>query len=364
MTDPSAGFNKPPLKNNESRPKNIVITLDDLPPEEPAPRQYPGMPYSTGVVGEKKAGLTGLGASAVKQNLIAGLLGGVLAWALSELLFGESAHASSNSLLVSVGLWGAVLGMAMGGVLGCAEGITSKVNEKALSGGAIGAAIGFIGGFVGGILGQFIYSALGGGANAISPGEQILARTLGWALLGMFIGIAQGASGKALKKVVNALIGGLLGGAAGGLAFDFLGGIANTVVISRLFGIAILGGLTGAAIGMVEEARKEAWLKVVQGPQSGKQFIIYDTVTRIGSFVKCEIVLIKDPYVQAEHCRILGRANNYYLECHPGAAVLINGAPAASSIRLKRGDILGIGQSLLMYEDKAVAVHAIGGIAK
>ena len=210
-----------------------------------------------------------------------------------------------------------------------------------------------IGGFIGGFSGQLIYSVLGGGGNA-SLGTQILARTFGWGILGMFIGIAQGVPGKTTKKVVNGLIGGLIGGTIGGLAFDFLCGAANTDVIGRMFAITALGGVTGVSIGMVEEARKEAWLKVIEGPLIGKQFIVYDTITRIGSSPKCEIVLIKDPNVQAEHCRIICKKNVYYIECPQGVIIQINGL-STNNGRLKRGDVINVGRSKLVYEDKAAA---------
>ena len=363
MTEQPDELNKTP-KSNEGRAPKIVITLDDLPPEETAfaPREFPGMPYpakGVNIAAGKKGVLAGLGGSAVKQNLLAGLLGGIFACVLSEVFFQHGASVT-GSVLADMGLWGAAVSASIGGALGCAEGVTGQVKEKALLGGAVGAAVGLAGGFCGGIFGQLIYSLLGGGARVNSWAEQVLARTLGWALLGMCMGVAQGASGKAWKKVVNGLLGGLLGGAIGGLAFDFLANIFQTGVLSRLFGVTILGGLTGAGIGLVEEARKEAWLKVLEGPQSGKQFIIYAAVTRIGSSPQCEIVLIKDPLVQAEHCRIAGRANSYYLECRPGADVLVNGAPAVGSSRLKRGITMRVGKSLLMYEDKE-ATRAMGG---
>ena len=347
----------------ERRSERLIITLDDLPPENITLQayKYPGLSHSDeGVNQERKMSMTSLGGSAIKQNALAGLIGGAIAWGLAELVLGNNHLDGGENIFISMSIWGACIGAAMGGVLGCADGITGKVAEKAFSGGAIGGTVGLIGGFLGGASGQLIYSVLGGGRNA-SLGAQILARTLGWGILGMFIGIAQGVPGKTMKKVLNGLIGGLMGGAIGGLAFDFLCGVSNTAVIGRMFAITVLGGVTGASIGMVEEARKEAWLKVTEGPLSGKQFIVYDTITRIGSSPKCEIVLIKDPNVQAEHCRIVCKINVYYIECPQGCTIQVNGFTTNSG-RLKFGDVISVGRSKLVYQDKKVA--ALGGFPR
>ena len=348
-------------KNRQS--ERLVIKLDDLPPEDFTlqTRTYPGMSHAAEVVSPgEKTGMTSLGGSAIKQNALAGLIGGAMAWGLAELVLENNHLGTGEEILISMAIWGACIGAAMGSVLGCADGITGKVNEKAVTGGAIGGAVGLIGGSIGGFSGQLLYSVLGGGSNA-ALGAQILARTFGWGILGMFIGIAQGVPGKTTKKVVNGLIGGLIGGTIGGLAFDFLCGAANTDVIGRMFAITALGAVTGVSIGMVEEARKEAWLKVIEGPLSGKQFIVYDTITRIGSSPKCEIVLIKDPNVQAEHCRIVCKTNVYYIECPQGVTIPINGL-STNNGRLKSGDVISVGRSKLVYEDKAAAT--LGGFLR
>lgn len=64
---------------------------------------------------------------------------------------------------------------------------------------------------VGGGIGQILYSAMGGGTFAISMGMQVLARTLAWGLVGLFIGLGQGISFRSSKKIINGLIGGMIG---------------------------------------------------------------------------------------------------------------------------------------------------------
>ena len=249
----------------------------------------------------------------------------------------------------------------IGGVLGAADGITGKVQEKAVKGGLIGCGVGFAGGFIGGALAQVLYAMMGGGAMRTPMLQQVIARTIAWALAGMFMGIAQGLPGMHGRKVVNGLVGGMVGGIVGGLCFDGISMLVSGASVSRLFGVIAMGGATGAAIGLVEEARKEAWLRVADGPQSGKQFIIYGSVTRIGRDPKMEIVLIKDQLVAPEHCRIVGGPGGYVLEVPAGVFVSVNGQ-VTNRTRLRKGDFLSIGQSRLVFEDRVAAGPGPGGI--
>lgn len=338
---------------NEARLDRLVIRMEDLDPEEilpePEPKKYPGMPYEEA---QKRRGIGALGASSIVQNGVAGFIGGFVAWGLTELFFADDASRSAGQALLETIAWGAVLGGVIGGLLAAANGITGGTYTKAGRDGAIGLFAGLIGGGLGGGLAQVIYSLLGGGFGEQGT-QQVLARTIGWAFFGMFIGFAQGVASGSGRRMANGLIGGLLGGALGGLAFDALAQRLDSGAVSRLFGTVAMGAACGLAIGMVEEARKEAWLKVVRGPQQGKQFIVYDTVTRIGSSPKCELVLVKDPAVQAEHCRIVCRKDAYYLECPLGRSLSVNGF-FVHGAKLKRGDTLEIGGSALVYEDKRV----------
>lgn len=346
----------------------IVITLDDLGLEEPIKvaaysesiKQYPGLKEMAvnSVSVTAKSGFAQIGGSQAKQNALFGLIGGVSAWLINGMVFGFGERQSmGQSLLLTSGLLFGIISAFIGASLGAADGITSKVQDKAIKNGLAGLFIGFVGGFIGGVIGQLLYSYMLGGWRSYSMTKQVFARTTAWALVGLFIGIAQGISGFQSRKIVNGLIGGLVGGAIGGICFDAIGSIFSGGSVSRLFGIMAMGTTTGWAIGLVEEARKEAWLRVAEGPQDGKQFIIYGAVTRVGSSPKCEIVLVKDVNVVPEHCRIIAEPGGYKIEACGGAYTLVNGQPVTWA-RLRKGDIISIGLSRLVFEDRVVAIAA------
>ena len=85
---------------------------------------------------------------------------------------------------------------------------------------------------------------------------------------------------------------------------------------ARLIGLLFVGVGIGVAIGLIETARRDAWLNVVGGAMTGKEFIVYEAETKIGSDPKCEIVLIKDPAIQPYHFVINTPAGNAHQAAH------------------------------------------------
>jgi hypothetical protein len=87
---------------------------------------------------------------------------------------------------------------------------------------------------------------------------------------------------------------------------------------------------------------------------AGKEIILYKPVTIIGSDYRCDLVLVKDPAVAGQHVSLNRDATgNVSLFAAPGAVVLVNGAPVQSH-RLRPGDVLGIGSSMISYQQRAV----------
>lgn len=98
------------------RSERLVITLDDLSPEDFTlqTRKYPGMPHAAQLVSpEEKTGMTSLGGSAIKQNALAGLIGGALAWGLAELVLENNHVGIGNEILIITAIWAVCLDALM-----------------------------------------------------------------------------------------------------------------------------------------------------------------------------------------------------------------------------------------------------------
>ncbi|MHB0935566.1 MAG: FHA domain-containing protein [Armatimonadota bacterium] len=357
-----------------SRPADdrLVITADDLlaiPDEPAAPTVLPGLPLGAAYPGTpgapyplpaKAAPMAQMLGSVLWQMVLAGAIGGFIAWLGIEPFTNDEEEfgRSIGSMLIEMGLFGGVIGGGIGLCLGAVEGLAGRVYEKAAIGGLLGLAIGFGGGFLGGIIGQIIYGVLGGGggSNLIM---QVIARTLGWGAIGLCVGLGQGIAIRSTRKILNGLLGGLIGGAVGGLLFDVIGMFLGGGEASRAIAITVLGACAGAAIGMVEELAKQAWLRVVQGPLAGKEFILYHTVTTVGSSPKCEITIPKDPSILPQHCAIRNTGRGYSLDSvDERSPAVVNGRPVRQS-DLRDGDQVQLGHTVVLYSERA-AKHAAG----
>ncbi|MDI6785048.1 MAG: FHA domain-containing protein, partial [bacterium] len=299
---------------------------------------------------------TSIFSSVLIQNLIAGLIGGFLAWVVTEVFYDDYRRTTSMiEMLVEMGFLGGCMGALIGVCLGAVEGITSRVGEKAVQGGLIGLGIGFAGGMIGGVFGQIIYSFFGGGSGRLGFVEQIMIRAIAWGLIGLFVGLAQGVAIRSKKKIVNGLLGGLIGGTVGGGLFDIVGSLVESGELSRAITITLLGTCTGVGIGIVEELRKEAWLKVVQGWTKGKEYIIYNEVTTIGSSPKCDIVLFKDPSIIPKHAMIKIENNRYILyDLQSQTGTFVNQQPISRKV-LANGNIIQIGNTVMVHYERAIA---------
>src|SRR5207244_1039204 len=89
----------------------------------------------------------------------------------------------------------------------------------------------------------------------------------GLGIVGALIGLSVGVPTLSGRKMRHGFIGGLFGGTLGGFAFQTLAEISRAVPLFqgptlRLIGFSSIGGATGFFVSLVEEAFKQAWVKV------------------------------------------------------------------------------------------------------
>ncbi len=335
-------------------PDRLILTSDDFKDDGDLFDQVgagggPGWGEGSG---KGKSGASQVLFSPVLLGAIAGLIGGFLSWCAVEPFISDEAASALNPMLEML-----ILGLGIGGpiglLLGATEGVGSGVWEKALKGALVGLLVGGAGGAFGSVVGQAAYTSLGGGEQGGNPATQLFVRALAWALVGLFVGLGQGLPGLSGKRILNGLTGGLLGGFLGGALFDPLAIVTGGGLMSRLIGFSVMGLLVGVAISAVEQAAKTFWLHVLAGPLAGKQFILYQHVTRLGSSPKADITLIKDPSVAPFHCELTIESGRCSLrDLGTGQPVLVNGQPVTSR-SLRAGDLFGVGTYRLRFESRA-----------
>lgn len=346
----------------DEEPDSAKPPPGDFPPTTAPASHYPSAATDVPMPGKGKQGMLsgGLIGSLLVQMVLAGALGGLVAWMINEPIFLQTDrqhHLTPGEVFLQSMLFFAVIGGILGLALAAVEGISAMNVRKAVLNGLMGLLIGGVGGVAAGFLGQAAYGLLGGTGDSMSI-SQIMARTVGWSIAGLFIGLAQGAWSMAPKKMINGLCGGAMGGFVGGLLFDPIGVIMSLTaypgLLSRLVAIVVMGAACGAAIGLIEELRKEAWLRIVGGPLTGKQFILYRQQTVIGSDPGCDIALFKDPAIAPRHCIIeMSGAQCTLQDLDTPNGVVVNGDPVRRHT-LRSGDIIQLGQTALEYNDRVL----------
>ncbi len=280
---------------------------------------------------------------------LAGLGGALLAWGICEPWFREGGEATwANVILFPFML---VL-MCVG--FGTAESIVEHSPRKALIRGLMSLGLGTVLGFVLYFIANLIFTiglqmlAQSGGLSMRSPALWIT-RGVAWMGFGVAGGLVYGIIGQSGKKCLYGVAGGVLGAGLGGVIFDPIAIATGGAGASRAIGMALFGGATGLAIGLVEAALKDRWIYVATGPLAGKQFILYKPLTIVGSHQSCDIYLFKDPAVMPRHAAIELRGARAVLRAF--GPVSLKGRPVNEAV-LQSGDSIQVGRYAFLYRDR------------
>ncbi len=255
-----------------------------------------------------------------------------------------------NVTRVSTALWSAVIALMLGLFLGLGEGIFYGSKEKAIKNAAIGAGISIVMGYISGYLAQWMYAEMLGEDPATFAAAFV--RGLGWAIMGLGIGVAVGLIKPEKRRILFCGLGGLGGGFLGGFLFNYVMEIVPNDVVARAIAIVIMGGLIGVGVGLLEQFAKQAWLKVIRGEFEGKEYLVFAGTTSIGNTGKNTIVLFKDKLVGPHHCDIVLEGSRYVLvDQGTPMGTVVNGQRTTRQV-LKHGDAISIGNSVLVFNTK------------
>ncbi len=261
----------------------------------------------------------------------------------------------------------AIVGGCVGLTLGATDGVVCRLPRRALLGGIIGLLVGFIGGLLSGILANLAYAPLNQLAMNQASGVndltlfgfviQMIGRSLGWMLAGMTMGLGQGIALRSTRLLLYGFLGGIVGGLIGGLLFDpidliLLGGVKPSSHWSRLVGIVAVGASVGLMIGLVELLARDAWLRMLEGPLAGKEFLIFKDRVQLGSSHRAEIYLFNDPQVAGIHATIRAMGEQCEIEnLSAEYPTEVNGRRFHRT-RLRHGDRITLGKTVLLFQQR------------
>ena len=245
--------------------------------------------------------------------------------------------------------------------IGAADGIMCRLIRRCLLAGAVGFVFGLVGGFFSGdLIANLVYApitefAQNRSGTTLGFSLQTGGRALAWALAGMTMGLGQGLALRSKRLLLYGFVGGMVGGLLGGLLFDpidqlILGTDKPSASVSRWIGFGVIGAVVGLMIGIVERLARDAWLRMVEGPLAGKEFLVFKDVMRMGASPRSEIYLFNDPAVAGHHATIRATGDIYEIESAVREnPTLLNGRPIQRS-RLRHGDRISLGRTSFVFQ--------------
>jgi hypothetical protein len=268
---------------------------------------------------------------------------------------------SAAAALFTFALVAGCIGLFIGGV----DGVICRLPRRAMLSAAVGLAVGLMGGFICSIIANIAYGPLhdlasaqmgkGGAFGAFGFLVQMVGRSLAWGLAGMAMGLGQGIALRSGRLLLYGAIGGIIGGLFGGMLFDpidmiLLGTDKPSAHWSRLVGFTVIGLGVGGMIGFVELVARDAWLRMTQGPLTGKEFLLFKDLMTIGSSPRSDLYLFNDPQVLPQHAIIRAVGDESEIEARDRDAVVLLNTRPVKTARLRHGDNVTIGRATFVFQ--------------
>ncbi|MBX3013608.1 MAG: FHA domain-containing protein [Caldilineaceae bacterium] len=274
-------------------------------------------------------------------SCLTGAWGGYLAWLLLDPLLGVQARNVYLDALCN----GAVIGIAIGAFMSGFEGVMERniavLVRRLVSG--LGAGLG--GGVLGLLIGEFLFQQFS---------QTTIMRVIGWALLGLAIGVGEGVRTRSWRRMGLGAVGGLAGGVLGSLAFLWMGSIFALPAFSRALGFTLLGAFIGLFVGLMPVVASQVLgalgtLKVISsGRHEGKEILLDKPVISIGRADGCDLGLYGIVDMQPHHAEVKREPVGYVLHRVNHASLWVNGQPVQQQI-LQSGDRIKIGGAELLF---------------
>lgn len=283
-----------------------------------------------------------------------GVLGGLAAWPALQLLL-RAQTGFPTFLLFSLAS-GAVFGLLFGAFFSTSAGIIARRFDRLFIGMGLGALIGAVGGAIGFLIAQRVFLFFGE-RLALSGGELRaiglpVSRALGWAVLGTFIGAAEGFRTRSWRKITTGVVGGFIGGIIGGAMLELLRALFPTAGAASLIGLVLLGLSIGFAFSVIERRMSFGVLRLLNGMYKGKEFILNQRRIEIGAGRRCEVLLDDYANVKPVHAVMTARKRELILRPAEGVETITVNDEQVHERILKFEDVLQFGTAKLLYRNE------------
>lgn len=291
---------------------------------------------------------------------IAGLIGWLITEPLLPKEFASSEWQRAEFRMVFIAV------LFIGLAAGFHQGYMKGGKRNIFLGLALGLVFGTLGGLLGYQFGGSISTAIFGSSWALQP-FPIIPRTITFAFIGSFLGAGIGVTQFRTRIILAGAFGGLIGGAIAGLFFDPLGtalGALSNGGESGFAGRALMWPLMGFTVGLftawLEQATRQAWVRLIVGRNEGKEWPIDGIQTHLGRDERANVPLFGDNNVAPLHATITRQGVNYILsDAGTPIGTGYQGIRLAAPVALQPGDMFQIGSHQLQFLVKAAAARRI-----
>jgi hypothetical protein len=306
-------------------------------------------------------------ATRIYFNAVFGALGGLLGWLLFS-VFGDKL-AGEGALTRQLLQDGALVGGAVGYFVVSVEAIRDRSWLRFVRLASYGMLLGALGGAIGMLLAERINYWLVGEIRAIRGNVvkfalTVLARGLGFSVLGFAVGLSEGIAARSLGKFSYGTLGGTIGGFVGGCLF----GLVYLVTLEQggnpafagATGFVIMGACIGSLSALVQGVFQPASVKVLRGWQEGREYPLEKADNLLGRDEHADIALFRDMRVEKRHALIQRDGPRYVFLNNdaPPEFTLVNGEPVPHTRDLRDGDRIQLGNVVLRFQLRAAQARA------
>jgi MFS family permease len=296
-------------------------------------------------------------------NAVFGALGGLLGWMLFG-VFGDK-NAPQERVTAQLLLGGAFIGGLIGYLVVSVEAIRDRSLVRFSRLASYGVVLGAAGGAVGMWLGDWVNYLLVGHVGSGRTGffsllGVMLARGLGWMVLGLAVGLSEGIAARSLGKLSYGALGGALGGFIGGALFGLiyvltLDRSAGGAAWGGAVGLIVLGACIGALSALVQGVFQPASVRVLRGWQEGREYPLDKADNVLGRDEHADIALFRDMRVEKRHAVIQRDGERFVFLNNdaPPEQTRVNDEPVPQLRDLRDGDRIQLGHVVLRFQLRA-----------
>ncbi|MBX3115246.1 MAG: FHA domain-containing protein [Fimbriimonadaceae bacterium] len=295
-------------------------------------------------------------------------LAGLVGWILTEPFLPKNpdsvAWQSAEFRMVFVTL------LFIGLAAGFHQGYMKSGLRNILLGSALGAVFGVIGGVLGYQIGGGISAGIFGPSWSYTNPFPIIPRTITFSFIGAMLGAGVGLTQFRARILIAGAFGGLIGGGIAGMVFDPIGKLAGPIMaiggatevggVGRAIMFPLIGFTVGLFTAWLEQATRQAWVRLVLGRNEGREWPIDAAQTHIGRDERAQVPLFGDNNVAPLHATISRQGSQYVLyDAGTPIGVGYQGVRMMQPVALQPGDTFQVGSHQLQFLVKGSAARKI-----